>query len=128
MRVIVKGEEVRQRIRAELTKKGQTKPEVVAITYDEKGKSFFLHVKPQEEGHHTLLVTISGHPIPSRLFLLPVNNCNYYCTTFKQPVQTIDINCPYNIAFSSNGDMFVTSGFTNSIHVYNMNGVKKRQR
>ena len=37
----------------------------------------------------------------------------------------IDTRGPLYIAFSSNGDMFVTSSYTNSVNVYDKNGQKK---
>ena len=47
-------------------------------------------------------------------------------TKLKRPVQTITgINNPMYIAFSDNGDMFVTSYSGNCIHVYDSSGKKK---
>ena len=75
-----------------------------------------------------LAVTVNGQHVPNSPFLLHINNCVYYRSNFKQPVQTIDIiRGPLYIAFSSNGDLFVTSSYTNSIHVYNKNGRKQAE-
>ena len=47
-------------------------------------------------------------------------------TKLKRPVQTITgINNPNYIAFSDNGDMFVTSDSDHCIHVYDSSGKKK---
>ena len=47
-------------------------------------------------------------------------------TKLKDPVQTItDMNRPMYIAFSDNGDMFVTSYSDHCIHVYDSSGKKK---
>ena len=47
-------------------------------------------------------------------------------TKLKHPVQTITgINSPCYIAFSDNGDMFVTSNSDHCIHVYDSSGKKK---
>ena len=47
-------------------------------------------------------------------------------TKLKYPVQTITgINSPVFIAFTDNGDMFVTSETEHCIHVYDSNGKKK---
>ena len=47
-------------------------------------------------------------------------------TKLKRPVQTITgINSPMYIAFSDNGDMFVTSHSDDCIHVYDSSGKKK---
>ena len=115
------GEEV---VRGELTKKGNVKSQVIAATCNEEDRSYLLSFKPKEEGGHFLSITMNGQHIQNSPFLLPVNNCDY-STTFKDPVQTIDSSWPLYIAFSGNGDMFVTSSCTNSVHVYDKNGEKK---
>ena len=47
-------------------------------------------------------------------------------TKLKDPVQTITgINYPMYIAFTDNGDMFVTSSIDHCIHVYDSSGKKK---
>ena len=127
VRVTAGGDKVNSKIKAELIKKGHSKSKAVAITHDEKDGSYLLLVKPQEEGEYSLSVTVHSQHIPKSPFLLPVNNRDYYQTNFKQPLQTIDICDPRHIAFSSNGDMFVTSGFTHSIHVYDTHGQKKKE-
>ena len=127
MRVTAEGVDVRKRISVELTKKGQARSEVVVITHNEKDGSCLLFVKPKEEGEHLLSITISGQHVPNSPFLLHVNNRDYYCSTFKQPLQTIDVAEPRHIAFSSKGDMFVTSSATHSIHVYDKCGPKKKE-
>ena len=127
VRVKAKGENVTNRIRAKLSQKGQSKSEAVAMTHNKKDGSCFLFVKPREEGEHSLSVTIGGQHIPNSPFLLSVNNRDYYRTTFVKPVQTVDIRSPYCIAFSSNGDMFVTSASTHSIHIYDNDSHKKKE-
>ena len=108
-------------------KKGQSRSDVVTIEHDEKDESCLLLVRPKEEGEHLLSITVSGQHVPNSPFLLPVNNRAYYRSTFKQPVQTIDQRSPHSAAFSSNGDMFVTSTHTNSVHVYDKQGQKKNE-
>ena len=124
--VRAEGEEVDQGLRAVLTKKGQVRSKAVTITHSEKDGSCLLIVKPQEEGEHLLTVTFCGQHISNSPFSLPVNNRDYYRTTFKQPVKTIDMY-GLDIAFSSNGDMFVTSFVPDSVHVYDMHGEKKKE-
>ena len=121
------GEEVRQRISTNLTKKGQSRSDVVAIKCNDKDGSCLLFVKPEQEGEHLLSVIVSGQHVPNSPFLLPVNNRDYYRSTFKHPVQTIDIGSPSHVAFSSNGDMFVTSDSTHSIHVYDKHDQMKNE-
>ena len=127
VRLTAEGEEVRHRISAELKKKGSSKSEAVAITRNDKAGSCLLLVKPHEEGDHLLSVKLGGQLIPNSPFLLHVNNGDYYRNNFKQPVKAIDMRDPRHIAFSSNGDMFVTSGYTHTIHVYDKHGQKKRE-
>ena len=121
-----KGEEVRQTITAELTKTGQERSEVVAISHEEKDESCLLLVRAKVEGEQLLSITVSGQHVPNSPFLLLVNNCDYYCSTFKQPVQSIDIDHPRHVALSSNGDMFVTCRSTHSIDLYGKHGQKKK--
>ena len=127
MRLTAKGQEVSQGINVELTKKGQVKSEVVATIHDDTDGSCLLLVRPKEEGEHLLSITVSGQHVPNSPFLLSVNNRDYYRSTFKQPVQTINMCYPRHIAFSSNGDMFVTCTTTNSIHVYDKNGQEMKE-
>ncbi len=50
----------------------------------------------------------------------------HYSTRLEQPVQIIKVNyIPSHIAFSNNGDMFVTSIDDHCIHVYDTSGNKK---
>ena len=125
VRVTSERQEVKHKIRAELTKKSQAKSEIISIMHNVKDRSGVLFVKPQKEGEHLLSITVCGQHIPNSPFLLSVNNRDYYRTTFKQPVQTIDI--PHHIAFTFSGDMFVTNTSSHSIHVYDKHGREKKK-
>ena len=77
----------------------------------------------QQLGQHKLSITIHGQDIQGSPFDLNVVPQRDY-TKLKNPVQTITgISKPIYIAFSDNGDMFVTND--HHIHVYNSVGIKK---
>ena len=127
VKVTAEEEDIRQRIKAELTKKGQSKSEIVPITHDEEDGSCILLVKPKEEGEHELSVTVCGQTIPNSPFILSVNNREYYHTNFNEPLDNIPIKSPNFIAISFTGDIFITSTETYSVHVYNKHGTKKNE-
>ena len=127
VRVTVNSKEVRHRLGVELRKKGQGKFERVLVSRNKKDGCYLLFIKPKEEGEHLLYITVNHQRVQNSPFCLLVNNRDYYCSTFKQPVKTVNIRYPRHIAFSSNGDMFVTSTSTDSVHVYDRNGQKKKE-
>ena len=84
----------------------------------------YVTVIPQQLGQHQLSITIDNQHIQNSPFSLTIVPQRDY-TKLKQPVQTIkDIEYPRGIAFSNNGDMFVTSA-DQCIHVYDKSGNKK---
>ena len=90
---------------------------------DNSDGTYFVPVTPQQLGQHKLSITIHGQDIQGSPFDLSVVPQRDY-TKLKDPVQTITgISKPTYIAFSDNGDMFVTSD--HHIHVYNSGGKKK---
>ena len=85
--------------------------------------TYLVSLTPQQLGEHKLSLTIKGQPIQSSPFKL-VASRDY--TTIKNPVQTNNgVNRPWFIAFSNNGDMFVTSFNNHCIYVYDNNGRQK---
>ena len=90
---------------------------------DNKDGTYFVTVIPQQLGQHQLSITIDNQHIQNSPFSLTIVPQRDY-TKLKEPVQTITgINEPRYIAFSDNGDMFVTSD--HCIHVYDKSGNKK---
>ena len=87
--------------------------------------TYLVSVIPQQLGQHHLSITVNGQGIQGSPFKLSVVAQRDY-TKLKYPVQTITgINRPMYIAFSHNGDMFVTSETKHCIHVYDSSGKKK---
>ena len=92
---------------------------------DNNDGTYLVSVTPQQSGQHKLSITIHGQDIQGSPFHLNVVTQHDY-TKLKDPVQTITgINRPCYIAFSDNGDMFVTSYSDDCIHVYDSSGKKK---
>ena len=76
---------------------------------DNDDGSYLVSVIPQQLGQHQLSITVNGRGIQGSPFKLSVAAQRDY-TKLKYPVLTITgINRPMYIAFSDNGDMFVTS-------------------
>ena len=97
--------------------------EECSVTNNDDG-TCYVTVIPQQLGQHQLSITIDNQHIQNSPFSLTIIPQRDY-TKLKQPVQTIkDIEYPNCIAFSNNGDMFVTSA-DNCIHVYDKSGNKK---
>ncbi len=79
---------------------------------------------PQQLGQHHLSITVNGGHIKDSPFTLNIVPQRDY-TQLKEPSQTItDISSPQYIAFSDNGDIFVTSN-DDCIHVYDKSGNRK---
>ena len=86
--------------------------------------TYLVSLRPQQLGEHKLSLTIKGQPIQSSPFNVYVAVRDY--TILKNPVQTITgVNTPFFIAFSNNGDMFVTSCTDHCIYVYDSSGRTK---
>ena len=87
--------------------------------------TYLVSMTPQEFGENKLSLSIKGQSIQGCPFNVSVIGSRDY-TTLKNPVQTIiGINKPHFIAFSNNGDMFVTSVGDHCIYVYDSNGRQK---
>ena len=86
--------------------------------------TYLVSVVPQQLGQHHLSITVNGGHIKDSPFTLnTVPQPDY--TRLKEPSQTIaNASHPRHIAFSDNGDLFVTSGY-HCIHVYNKSGNRK---
>ena len=87
--------------------------------------TYLVSFTPQELEQHKLSLIINGQSIqgsPFNVFVVATQDF----TSLKNPVQTITgINKPFFIAFSNNGDMFVTSCTDHCIYVYDSNERKK---
>ena len=90
---------------------------------DNDDGTYFVSVVPQQLGQHQLSITVNSQGIQGSPFKLSVVAQRDY-TELKDPVQTITGIFPKYIAFTDNGDMFVTSS-SNFIHVYDSSGKKK---
>ena len=85
--------------------------------------TYLVSVVPQQIGQHHLSITVNGRHIKDSPFTLNIVLKRDY-VQMKKPSQTITgIGYPQHIAFSDNGDMFVTS--SNCIHVYDKSGNRK---
>ena len=92
---------------------------------DNDDGTYLVSVIPQQLGQHQLSITVNSQGTQGSPFKLSIVAQHDY-TKLKDPVQTITgINRPMYIAFSDNGDMFVTSESDHCIHVYNNSGKKK---
>ena len=86
--------------------------------------TYLVSLIPQTFGEQKLSLTIKGQSIQGSPFNISVVIRDY--TILKNPVQTITgTNTPAFIAFSNNGDMFVTSYSSNCIYVYESSGRQK---
>ncbi len=83
---------------------------------DNGDDTYLVSVVPQQLGQHHLSITVNGGHIKDSPFTLSIVPQRDY-TQLKEPSQTITgISSPRYIAFSDNGDMFVTSD-DHCIHV-----------
>ena len=87
--------------------------------------TYLVSFTPQQLGEHKFSLTIKGQSIQGSPFNLSVAATRDY-TILKNPLQTVTgINKPFFVAFSNNGDMFVTSYNNHCIYVYDSNGRQK---
>ena len=87
--------------------------------------TYLVSLTPQQLGEHKLSLTIKDQSIQGSPFNIFVVATRDY-TILKNPVHTITgINYPCFIAFSNNGDMFVTSYYNHCIYVYDSSGRQK---
>ncbi len=88
--------------------------------------TYLVSVVPQQLGQHRLSITVNGGHIKDSPFTLDIVPQRDYTQLIKDPSQTITgIRSPRYIAFSDNGDMFVTSSDRHCIHVYDKSGNRK---
>ena len=86
--------------------------------------TYLVSLRPQQLGEHELSLIVKGQPIQGTPFNVSVQARDY--TTIKNPAQTVTgVNGPWFIAFSNNGDMFVTSCDNHCIYVYDNSGRQK---
>ena len=112
-------------VRSRLTPFGKRKKSIECQVTDNNDGTYLVSVTPQQSGQHKLSITIHDQDIQGSPFDLSVVTQRDY-TKLKNPVQTITgIDDPMYIAFSDNGDMFVTSQSDHCIHVYDSSGKKK---
>ena len=110
-------------VRGILTCSGQGRVECPVS--DNGDGTYLVSVIPQQLGQHQLSITVNSRGIQGSPFKLSVVAQHNY-TNLKYRVKTITgINRPMYIAFSDNGDMFVTSEREHCIHVYDSSGKKK---
>ena len=110
-------------VRGILTGSGQERVEC-PVSNNGDG-TYLVSVIPQQLGQHHLSITVNSQCIQGSPFKLSVVAQRDY-TKLKYPVQTITgINSPVFIAFTDNGDIFVTSETEHCIHVYDSSGKKK---
>ena len=87
--------------------------------------TYLVSLTPQEFGEYKLSLSIKGQSIQGSPFKVSVVAFRDY-TTLKNPVQTITgIKQPCYIAFSNNGEMYVTSLGDHCIYVYDSSGRQK---
>ena len=87
--------------------------------------TYIVSLKPQQLGQHNLSLVINHRYIHGNPFNLTVVASRDY-TAIKNPIQTITgLNNPWFMAFSSNGDMFVTSYTNHCVYVYDSSGRQK---
>ena len=87
--------------------------------------TYLVSVVPQQLGQHHLSITVNGEHIKDSPFTLDIVPQRDY-TLMKEPSDNITgMNKPRHIAFSDNGDMFVTSAGDHCIYVHDKSGNKK---
>ncbi len=87
--------------------------------------TYLVSVVPEQLRQHVLSITVNGSHIKDSPFTLNIVQQRDY-TQLKKPSQTITgIEYPQYIAFSDNGDMFVTNSGDHCIQVYDKSGNKK---
>ena len=86
--------------------------------------TYTVSVIPQQLGQHQLSITVNGQHVQNTPFNITVVPQRDY-TELKDPVQIITgINRPISIAFSDDGEMFVTSNGDHCVHVFDTSGNK----
>ena len=94
------------------------------LVTDNGDGTYLVSVVPQQLGQHHLSITVNGGHIKDSPFTLNIVPQRDY-TQLKEPSQIISgIRDPRFIAFSDNGDMFVTS-CNDCIYVYDKSGNRK---
>ena len=98
---------------------------IEAKTTDCGDGTYLVSLTPQEFGEYKLSLSIKGQSIQGSPFKISVGASRDY-TTLKKPVQTITgVNAPCFMAFSKDGEMFITSNTDHCICVYDSSGRQK---
>ena len=99
---------------------------IEAKTTDCGDGTYLVSLMPQQLGQHNLFLTIIGQSVHGSPFIVSVAASRDY-NTIRNPIQSItEISKPDFIAFSDNGDMFVTSFYNHCIYIYDCNRRKKK--
>ena len=88
--------------------------------------TYTVSVIPQQLGQHQLSITVNGQDVqdsPFNITIVPVPQMDYTKLVSAQVIS--GVKSPKFIAFSNNGDMFVTSD-DHCVHVYDKSGVHKK--
>ena len=110
-------------VRGRLVPVKEKKTPIEANSTDCGDGTYLVTIMPQKYGEYMLSLTVKGQSIQSSPFNV-VASRDY--TNLKNTVQTITgIVQPGFIAFSDNGDMFVTSYGDHCIYVYDSSGRQK---
>ena len=108
-------------VRGTLTCTGKGSINLVAT--DDGDGTYVFSISPQHLAQHQLFISMNGQRVQNSPFNFGVLAKRDY-SKLKNPVQEIHIHRPKYVAFSNEGDMFVTSG-DDCIHVYDCNGEEK---
>ena len=84
--------------------------------------TYLVSVIPQQLGQHKLSITVNSQYIQDSPFTLEIVPQRDYTKLYQSAQSFTGIDQPLGIAFSDNGDMFVTSEGDHCIHVYDRSG------
>ena len=120
IKVIFKGDGI---VSGSFTPVGDKRTVTQGKTTDCGDGTYIVSLMPKQFGQHKLSVMVNGHSIQGSPFNLTVRR-DY--ASVNKPVQTITgISRPSFVAFSDNGDIFVTSRGDHCIYVYDRSGRQK---
>lgn len=96
------------------------------LVVDNNDGTYTVEVISQQLGRHQLSIMVNGQYIKGSPFTLDIVPQRDYAIKMKQPLDIItEVKLPMYIAFSSDGDMCVSSSNDHCIHVYSNTGDKK---
>ena len=120
VKVISKGNGV---VSGSFTPVGDKRTVTQGKTTDCGDGTYIISLMPKQFGQHKLSVMVNGHSVQGSPFNLTVRR-DY--ASVNKPVQTITgIYYPSFMAFSDNGDIFVTSRGDHCVYVYDSSGRQK---